>query len=176
MKYYTLPERAIKFAVKAHQGQKRKDGVDFICHPMTVGYMIKDMGLEDKYVIIAILHDVIEDTRFNYNDIKDRFGEEVADAVRNISEDNKIKDYKLRKSAFMAQIKNLDENLILIECADKLHNLLYDYAKDPNKLNEYSEHRRWFYFEMQKIINDRCKGELVDRLNEMIALLKPLDE
>lgn len=173
--YYTPVERAIKFAVKAHQGQKRKDGVDFICHPMSVGYMMKELGVDDKYVIIGILHDVIEDTSYNYNDIKERFGEEIADGVKSISEDKKIKDYRLRKTAFMAQLKNLDKNMIYIECADKLHNLLYDYAKDPNKLNEYSEHRRWFYFEMQKIINEKCKGEMVDRLNAMIALLKPLD-
>ena len=173
---FTKVEEAIMFATKAHQGQKRKDGTDFICHPMCVGQMIENMGLDDKYVIIAILHDIIEDTRFNYNDIKERFGIEIADAVKGISEDNKIKDYKLRKSAFIDQISKLDSNILLIECADKLHNLLHDYSVNPNSLNDYSERRRWFYFEMQKLLNEKCKGSVLDRLNEMIKLLPPLAE
>lgn len=172
---YTKIEEAIMFATKAHQGQKRKDGTDFICHPLCVGYMIKEMGLEDKYVIIAILHDIIEDTSYNFNDIKERFGEEVANAVKSLSEDNKIKDYKIRKSAFMEQIKKLDSNLVMVECADKLHNLLYDYCLNPTILNDYSERRRWFYFEITKIINKKCKGDLVNRLNSMVKLLKPLE-
>lgn len=175
--YYTQLERAVKFAVKAHQGQKRKDGVDFICHPITVGMMLQQIGMKEKYIIIGFLHDIIEDTSYNYNDIKERFGDEIADAVRGLSEDKKIKDYKLRKAAFMAQIQNLeDNNLMYIECADKLHNLLYDYAKNPNIIADYSERRRWYYFEMQKIINQRCQGPLVARFNEMITFLKPLDE
>ena len=172
---YTKVEEAIWFATKAHQGQKRKDGTDFICHPITVAYMLKEMGLDEKYVVIAVLHDIIEDTANNYNDIKERFGEEIANAVRSISENPKIKDYRLRKSAFMEQIRNLDSNILLVEAADKLHNLLYDYNVNPNILSDYSEHRRWFYFEMQKIINKKCKGVIVDRLNKMISLLKPLD-
>lgn len=173
---YTKVEEAIMFATRAHQGQKRKDGTDFICHPIAVGYMVKEIGLDDKYVIIGFLHDIIEDTRFNYNDIKKSFGEEIADAVRQLSEDKKIKDYKLRKSAFIEQIKKLDENILQVECADKLHNLLYDYNINPTILNDYSEHRRWFYFEIQKLLKKKnIKGELMDRLNAMIKLLKPLD-
>ncbi len=172
---YTKTEEAIMFATRAHQGQKRKDGTDFICHPLCVGYMIKEMGLDEKYVIIGILHDIIEDTSYNYNDIRERFGEEIANAVKSLSEDNKIKDYKTRKMAFMEQIKKLDSNLIMVECADKLHNLLYDYNINPNILNDYSEHRRWFYFEILKIIKRKCKGEIVDRLKVMVKLLKPLE-
>lgn len=169
---YTDIERAIKFATIGHNLQKRKDGISFVCHPFTVGYMLKDIGLEDKYVVMGILHDVIEDTDYTYDDIVYYFNEEIADGVMMISEDKSITDFVERKLKFMEQISNIeDNNILMIECADKLHNLLYDYEKDPRILFRYSDKRRWFYHEMQKIINRRCRGILVKRLNEMIKIM-----
>ena len=62
---------AILFATKAHDGQRRKtDNVDMIFHPFTVGMMLKSYGMNDDCVMAGILHDVVEDTKYTIEDIK----------------------------------------------------------------------------------------------------------
>ncbi len=72
---YNKLENAISFCFSAHEGQKRKHGnISFAIHPITVGMMLKDIGCDEDMVISGILHDVIEDTNYTYENIKSEFG------------------------------------------------------------------------------------------------------
>ncbi len=173
---YNIVEKAIYFATKAHTNQRRlRDDIEFIIHPYTVAMMVKDLGLDEKYVIGALLHDVIEDTSYTYDDIEKEFSKEIADIVLKVTEDKSIKDWKTKKEEFINRFKTEeDENIILIEICDKLHNLLFDYEKFKkygkdifNKGHSY-EKNIWFYNTMYDVLSKKTDNKIKDRLKNMI--------
>ncbi len=162
---YNELEKAIHFATIAHSGQKRRnENIDVIFHPYSVGMMLKEINLSNEYVITGILHDIIEDTSYTYDDIKSLFGESIANNVLKVTETNKIKDFKERKKEFINRLENeKDTNILYLECADKLHNLLSDYELFKNigrKVWDNSptgyEENKWYYGEILKIIKNKC--------------------
>ena len=77
--------RAYECANKAHDGQKRKNGDPYIIHPVSVAEIIVEMGLDTDSICAGLLHDCIEDTAFGYDQIKEQFGESVADLVNGVT-------------------------------------------------------------------------------------------
>ena len=71
-------EYAIYFATKAHTGQKRKqEDIDMIFHPFTVGMILQRNGCDEDIVAAGILHDVVEDTQYTFDDIERSFGKQI---------------------------------------------------------------------------------------------------
>lgn len=176
---YSNTERAIKLVIKAFENQKRiKEDINLSVHSITVGFMLKEIECDETTVISGLLHDIIEDTEFDYNYIKDNFGQEVADNVLIVSEDMNIKEWKQRKIVFLEKMYEQSENIILIELADKLHNLISDYdlwTKNGKQalatLNISYEDNKWYYLEMQKLFNEKLKeNKLLFRYNEIVNI------
>jgi len=120
---YSNEEKAIKFVIKAFEGQKRiKEDIDMSFHSISVGFMLKSIGCSEEIVVSGFLHDIIEDTSYDYEYIKDNFGKKIADNVLILSEDITIKDFYKRKEVFIEKILQSNEDILLIELADKLHN------------------------------------------------------
>jgi GTP pyrophosphokinase len=71
-------KRAYEFAEIAHKDQVRESGEPYITHPAAVAIILVELGLDTTTVAAGLLHDVIEDTSFTYDDIKNRFSEEIA--------------------------------------------------------------------------------------------------
>lgn len=119
---------AFEFAFKAHEGQKRDNGENYIVHPLEVAYILSDMNLDVDTIIGGLLHDVIEDTEFTYLDITSKFGEEVAILVEGVSKLDKI-NYKTKEEEQAGNIRKMliamtkDIRVILIKLADRLHNM-----------------------------------------------------
>ncbi len=173
---YTKEEETIHFIIKAFNNKKRrKENINSSFHSISVGYMLKDINCSETIVISGFLHDIIEDTKYGYEDIKNKFGSIISDNVLKVTEDKKIKDWKLRKIEFIERLKEYDKDIILIELTDKLQNLLSDYQlflkKGKNALytsNATYELNKWYYLEMKKLFNDRLeKNNLLDRYNEI---------
>lgn len=81
-----LLQSAGMFALEAHRGQLRDDGRPFILHPITVARIIEKVAPYDENLIAAaLMHDIIEDTLFTYKDLKNQFGEDIADLVNEVS-------------------------------------------------------------------------------------------
>ena len=76
---------AFNFAEIAHKGQKRKSGHDFIIHPVEVATHLARLELDPTVIISGLLHDVIEDTHFNVNDIEKKFGNDVSSIVNSLT-------------------------------------------------------------------------------------------
>ena len=77
---YNSVEEAIHFMVKANKGQKRKnENIDKSFHSMSVGMMIKNTTQSDDVVVAAILHDIIKDTEYGYEDIEEKFGSFISE-------------------------------------------------------------------------------------------------
>jgi GTP pyrophosphokinase len=121
-------KKAFKFANKAHRGQKRKSGHDFIVHPVEVAYHLARLELEPNVIVAGLLHDVIEDTNTTSNEIEKKFGIEVSKLVNsltklNITEDNineHVENKNLRN--FLVSMAE-DVRVAIIKLADRLHNV-----------------------------------------------------
>lgn len=73
---------AVRIAADKHRDQVDKLGVDYIAHVMSVWYRVRDAGLDDTHQVVALLHDVVEDTNFDISSVRYYFGDVVAEAVQ----------------------------------------------------------------------------------------------
>src|SRR3954451_2356983 len=98
---------AASFASRAHQGQNRKDGVTpYASHPFRVCLIVRDLfGHDDpRMLITALLHDVIEDTTTDYDDIEEQHGGEIATWVGYLTKDKRLPDER-REQAYIQGLK-----------------------------------------------------------------------
>lgn len=123
-----LIEKAYDLASKAHEGQKRRSGEDYIIHPMEVAKILADLEMDSQTVAAALLHDVVEDTDYSYEDMEHIFGEEIALLVDGVTKLGNIKfENKEQKQAenlrkmFLAMTKDI--RVLIIKLADRLHNM-----------------------------------------------------
>ncbi len=137
-------DRAYQVASEAHQGQLRKSGEPYIIHPLCVCIILAGLELDKETIIAGMLHDVLEDTKLTYQQIKDQFGEEVAllvDGVTKLTKLNysadkvEIQAENLRKM-FLSMAKDI--RVILIKLADRLHNMRTMQYQSPQKQREKS--------------------------------------
>jgi (p)ppGpp synthase/HD superfamily hydrolase len=102
----------------AHQGPRREGDTD-IDHPVAVAELLAREGFDERIVAAALLHDVVEDTTTEPEEIEERFGAEVATLVREMTEDERISDYPERKAEHRARVAG-DRRVAVIYAADKL--------------------------------------------------------
>ena len=120
-------EKAFEFANAAHRNIRRRSGVPYIIHPIEVaGIVVEEIGLGYKSITAALLHDVVEDTNNTVDDIRNLFGDKVAQLVDGLT---KIKSVLSRNESLQAEnFKRImltlgdDARVVLIKLADRLHN------------------------------------------------------
>lgn len=121
--------KAFNFAKQAHDGVKRRSGEPYIMHPIAVAKIVcREMGLGSTSICAALLHDVVEDTEYTVEDIRNMFGDKIAQIVDGLT---KISGGIFGEQA-SAQAENFrkllltmsdDIRVILIKIADRLHNM-----------------------------------------------------
>ena len=109
---------AYRLARSAHHGPRRTGDTD-IDHPVAVAELLAGEGFDERVVAAALLHDVVEDTTTEPEEIEERFGPEVATLVREMTEDPRIEDYPERKAEHRARVTG-DRRAAAIYAADKL--------------------------------------------------------
>ena len=172
-------EYAIYFATKAHKGQKRKtEDVDMIYHPIIVASILQREGYDEDTVIAGVLHDVVEDTKYSFDDIEKLFGKKVRDYVYDASEPDKSLEWEERKRHTINHIKNAPLESKLIVACDKISNLqdVYEFMKkNPNEspfanLKRGYDKQKWYYTSVYNacIENEDENNNIFKRYNDIL--------
>lgn len=133
--------KAYNLANEAHKGQMRLSGEPYVIHPIEVASILVDIGLDTNTIAAALLHDVVEDSEYTYEDIEKQFGEEVAELVEGVTKLGKI-EYKSREEEQADNVRKMvlamakDIRVVLIKLADRLHNMRTLRFKSPEKQRE----------------------------------------
>ncbi len=118
---------AYEFAAKAHEGQKRSSGQDYIIHPLAVAYTLLELGMDTDTICAALLHDVVEDTPATLKDLQKRFGQDVALLVDGVTKLSKIPSSKEQQQAENVRkillAMSQDIRVMIIKLSDRLHNV-----------------------------------------------------
>ena len=143
-------EQAYKLAREAHMEQRRKSGEPYIMHPVAVAKIVaEELRLGANPIIAAFLHDVVEDTAYTIEDIRERFGDDVAFLV-----DVVTKKKKKNSSTSSSQIDNYKQMLnslhydiraLLIKLSDRLHNMRTLSSMRPDKQMKIAGETDYFY-------------------------------
>jgi len=120
--------RAYIYAAKAHKGQERVSGEPYLSHPLQVSGILADLRMDTATVAAGLLHDVVEDTRANLDEIQEHFGKEIAGLVDGVTKLSRI-PFSTREEAQAENIRKMvlamskDIRVILVKLADRLHNM-----------------------------------------------------
>jgi GTP diphosphokinase / guanosine-3',5'-bis(diphosphate) 3'-diphosphatase len=123
-----LLRRAFRFAATAHEGQQRRSGEDFIHHPWGAAKILAELRLDEPTIAAALLHDVVEDTGADIKEVRDEFGDEIAQLVEGVTKLTRIQ-FQSREQAEAENYRKMivamaqDVRVILIKLADRLHNM-----------------------------------------------------
>ena len=120
--------KAYEVGAKAHDGQTRLSGEPYISHPVAVAQILADMRMDGQTIAAAILHDVVEDTETDLEDLESLFGGEVASLVDGVSKLDQIQ-FNSRAEAQAESFRKMmlamieDIRVIMVKLADRLHNM-----------------------------------------------------
>jgi len=125
---YALVEKAFDLCVTAHEGQKRRTNEDYYIHPFNVAKIIVSLGLDSQSIAAALLHDVVEDTKYTLEEIKTMFGAEVALLVDGVTKIGRL-NFSTKEQQQAESLRKMliamgqDIRVIIIKLADRLHNM-----------------------------------------------------
>ncbi len=163
-----LIEKAYTFACDAHGSQKRKDGSPYVTHPIEVAHILVDMLLDYESVAAALLHDTIEDTGYEYEDIKREFGTAIADLVEGVTKLTRV-NFSTKQEQQMENLRKMflamskDIRVIIIKIADRLHNMrTMEYHVDAKRREKSRETMEIYAPLAHRLGMQKVKWELED--------------
>ncbi|MCW8883688.1 MAG: bifunctional GTP diphosphokinase/guanosine-3',5'-bis pyrophosphate 3'-pyrophosphohydrolase [Motiliproteus sp.] len=120
--------RAYFYAEQAHDGQRRKSGEPYVTHPLAVASILAEMNMDHQSLMAAMLHDVIEDTQIDRNNLSHQFGDTVTDIVDGVSKLTHL-HFETKAEAQAENFQKMvmamadDIRVILVKLGDRLHNM-----------------------------------------------------
>jgi len=159
--------RAYYLSQKAHDNQKRKSGEPYFNHPKAAAEYIAEWGLDETAIAAALLHDVVEDTGYPIEKIKEEFGEQVAFLVDGVTKLGHIKyrgvERKVENLRKMILALSEDIRVVLVKLADRLHNMETLGALPPQKQKRIALETLEIYAPIAyRLGMQRISGELED--------------
>ena len=198
--------RAYELAVKAHAGQTRASGEDYVSHPTEVATILAQLKLDSDSIVASLIHDAVEDTTISMADVEDGFGKGIATIVDGVTKLGRVRF----RSATERQVENYrkmllsmaaDARVILVKLADRLHNMRtlehlsedrrHRIALETREIYAPLAHRlgmaaiRWeledlaFKFlepEMYRALIKKIKRRRKERERQILEIRRPLEE
>ncbi len=177
-----LVEKAMVLALKAHEGQFRKEApVSYIVHPVRVAILLARYGFSDEVVAGGLVHDVVEDTSFSLDDIKNELGEKVAALVAPVTHDNTL-SWDEKKKAYIESVRMASEEAKAISTADKIANaesLISAHAREGSAVwgyfNAGREKKLWFEKAVLRMLQESWQHPIVDEYARAVEKMSDLD-
>jgi guanosine-3',5'-bis(diphosphate) 3'-pyrophosphohydrolase len=187
---FNLLRKAYDFAAKAHEGQKRSSGEDYIIHPLNVAATLVKLHLDLDSIITGLLHDVVEDCDVKPEEIERQFGHAIAQIVVGLTKISKIK-FKTKEESQAENFRKMvvamakDIRVIIVKLADRMHNMRTLQYVNENKQKEIAQETLDIYVPLASRLGiNSVKAELEDlclrfskpdmyyRLAEKVAMKK----
>jgi (p)ppGpp synthase/HD superfamily hydrolase len=189
-------DRALLYATHVHGGQVRKDTpIPYIAHLLAVSATVLEYDGSEDVAIAALLHDAVEDQggEPRLSDIRNRFGDRVADIVRscsdtvvNSSSGQQKEDWHTRKKRYVEHLNLVDQDTLFVSLSDKIHNarsILRDLRKPEigkavwDRFKNSRKDTLWYYRKLAKSFQKRLKDQsakmqLADELSEIVDVLE----
>lgn len=115
--------KAFELARRRHRGQERKGGLPYLTHPVAVARMLRRAGYSDDIVAAGLLHDVLEDTGCELEEMVRAVGERVTGIVIEVTERDQTLPWEERKENYLRVLSRASPEALAVACADKTHNL-----------------------------------------------------
>lgn len=163
-----LIRKAFDIALDAHKDQRRKSGEPYIYHPIAVAKIVAtEIGLGATSIACALLHDVIEDSDYTYEDLKKIFGERIAEIVNGLTKISIMnhQNISVQSENYRKLLLTLSEDfrVILIKIADRLHNMRTLESMAPDKQKKIASETVYIYAPMAHRLGlYNIKSELED--------------
>lgn len=163
-----LIRKAFDIALDAHKDQRRKSGEPYIYHPIAVAKIVAtEIGLGATSIACALLHDVIEDSDYTYEDLKKIFGEKIANIVNGLTKISIMnhQNISVQSENYRKLLLTLSEDfrVILIKIADRLHNMRTLESMAPDKQKKIASETVYIYAPMAHRLGlYNIKSELED--------------
>jgi (p)ppGpp synthase/HD superfamily hydrolase len=178
-------DKALVYAHRLHRGQSRKTppGTPYISHLLGVASIVLENGGNEDEAIAALLHDAAEDQggERTLREIKEMFGETVASIVEGCTEDDSIRDYRIRKKQHLERLRNLSNSVSFVYAGDKLYNaraILLSHALMGEEV--WSRYRAgkdgvlWYYDEAVKTFRGRIPPAMFQILEQTVRRMAEL--
>ncbi|MBI5419398.1 MAG: bifunctional (p)ppGpp synthetase/guanosine-3',5'-bis(diphosphate) 3'-pyrophosphohydrolase [Deltaproteobacteria bacterium] len=169
-----LIHKAYVFTAKVHHGQLRQSGEPYLIHPLNVAYILADWNLDEETVVTGLLHDTVEDTVASQEEIRDLFGDTVAQMVDGVTKISRVQisdvaDQKAESIRKMILAMGKDFRVILVKLADRLHNMRTIGHLSPDKQVAIARETQEIYTPIASRLGmSRVKMELEDRCFEVL--------
>ena len=173
-----LVSEAVVFAVKAHDGMRRKKSeAPYILHPMEAAVIVGTMSDDQNLIAAAALHDVVEDAEITIEEIEEKFGKRVRELVASETEDKRAdlppaETWRIRKEESLEGLKNTDDmGVLMVWLGDKLANMRSIYRDFKAE-----GHAMWQRFNQKDVSQQawyyRSIAKLTERLSDTSAWLE----
>lgn len=181
-RFNILINKAISVAAKAHEGNYRKVTKDpYIVHPFEVALILQENGASEEVIVAGILHDTLEDTDLEKEDIKAIFGDRILELVLDTSEElegRENRPWYERKLYTIQHLKKATVEVKMIVCADKLSNIrsmIIGYREMGDRLwDKFSapyEKQKWYYHSLVEGLKDMDGFKMYRQFKEAVNYL-----
>lgn len=175
-------EKAVRVSVAAHKDQTRKgDSLPYIIHPFMVALKLAKYNFSDVVIAAALAHDILEDTEFPEDKLKDELGEEVLKIIRAVTNDESL-PWEEKKKKYVETVRDGSEGAKAVAVADKIHNLesllIAHEEQGPDlwkKFNRGKEQKLWFENEVLKMLKETWQHPLIDEYEKLLEQEKNLE-
>lgn len=179
--YSPLLEKAFRMALEGHASQKRKgEETPYITHPVGVALILARYGFEEEVIAAGLAHDLVEDTTYTEEDLREELGDTVTDIVMSVTNSATL-PWKDKKKAYIESVKEGSVGAKAVSVADKVHNaesLIARYRDMGTRLwsdfNASREDKLWFEEAMLSMLKETWSHPLVDEYEVLVTEMRTL--